>query len=97
MKLHLIDGTEVEIFRQTCAHYISSKYDNDVCNWSIINYDIGFFAIGHWGCDGYRDTTGKYIRTPEKFKVLIPIKSVSYITDIEKWEKPDEKNYGLKG
>ena len=91
MKLHLIDGSIVEIFRQTCGHYIPEKFKETSCNWNINPVELvryrssGFFGIGKWGCDGYHDG-GAYIRTPEKFEQLIPIDSVVKLTDIGEWE-----------
>lgn len=91
MKLHLIDQTVVEITRLTCANYIPDDYGQDECNWNINPVQIvndkrsGFFAVGEWGCDGYRDGCGKYIRTIKNFKELIPVDSVVKITDIGVW------------
>lgn len=95
MKLHLIDGSVVEVFRQTCGHYVVDKYRGDSCAWNIDpvallqDKDRGYFVIGKWGCDGYHDNLrGVYVRTPEKFEQLIPIHSVVKITEVGKWEKP---------
>jgi len=89
MKLNLIDTTTIDIFRVSCAHYIQNIY-GDMCNWNINPVELvnsespGYFAIGEWGCDGFWDY-GKYIRTPEKFKMLIPIRSVVKISDVGIW------------
>lgn len=97
MKLHLISGEVVEIFRLTCAHYIPDKYQNDMCNWNIDPVHLvyknadGYFAIGKWGCDGHWDkNTGRYIRTPENFTQLILIHKVMKITETEKWELEED-------
>ena len=97
MILHLIDNnTTVEIFRQNCGHWYKDYRDVFSCNWNInpvelINREApGFFAIGPWGCDGYHSNEeGRYIRTPEKFEQLIPIRNVLRITRVGEWEKPD--------
>lgn len=96
MQLHLTDGSTTEIFRQTCGHYVSKRMGQDSCNWNITPLELvnerasGYFAIGEWGCDGYHDGCGKYIRTPEKFEQMIPIDSVVKITEVGKWEKSSE-------
>lgn len=97
MKLHLINGEVFEIFRQTCGHYQPSRYKETSCNWNIDPVQLvndkesGYFAIGKWGCDGYWDNDhGVYVRTPEKFDDLIPIRNVLRVSDIGKWEQDDD-------
>jgi len=95
MKLHLKDKTEVDIFRQTCAHYQPDTYGRSTCSWNINPVEIvndersGYFAIGPWGCDGHRDDCGHWVETIEKFEQLIPIKSVVRISKVGEWEKKD--------
>lgn len=95
MILHLIDGGEVEIFRQNCGHYITQDYrGNPTCDWNIHPIRLieekhsGFFAIGPWGCDGHWQGS-QYIRTPERFEQLIPIRNVLRITRAGEWERPE--------
>ena len=92
MILHLINGEKVEITRMTCGHYTAGQYNEPSCSWNINPIGLvhdrekGFFAIGKWGCDGYHDNNnGMYIRTPENFEQLIPIRNVVTISDIGKW------------
>lgn len=87
MILVLTNGERVEIFRQTCGHhyeYTSNCFHRD---WNInpiklINKEReGFFVIAKWGSGG---------RSPcEK---LIPIRSVLYIEEPDKWELPENEN-----
>jgi hypothetical protein len=98
MILKLIDGREVEIFRQTCGHYKRLQYNGESTSFNINpiqivqDKDIGYFAIMEsWGDSGYHDNLrGIYIHTPEKFKELIPISSIVSISKIGEWEKEDE-------
>jgi hypothetical protein len=89
MILHLIDDT-VEIFRQNCGWL---ERDGS-CNWNINPIKLvndqasGYFAIGPWGCDGYWQGA-EYIRTPENFEELIPIRNVLRISRPGEWERPD--------
>jgi hypothetical protein len=95
MKLHLKNGEVIEIFRQTCGYYYKNSFNGSWgCEWNIDPVNLiglnskGSFVLGKWGCDGYHDDCGRYVRTPEDFEKLIPIDSVIYVSEIEKWEKP---------
>ena len=102
MILHLKDGTMVQIYRQTCGYYVNKDYRGEPsCSWNISPMELiedeakGFFAIGPWGCDGQWQGS-VYVRTPERFQQLIPVRNVSRVSRVGEWEMPEtERQPGL--
>lgn len=96
MLLHLNDGRTVEVFRQNCGYFYKDRYGGcyPSINWNIDpiqhvhDESRGFFCIAEWGSPfSYDNQRGEMVYHPEKIKELIPIKNVSYITEVHKWER----------
>ena len=94
MKLKLVNGEIVEVFRQNCGYQFGKDCSTSV-NWNINPIELvhdsasGFFVIGPWG-SGYRDIgcsrCRELVYDPSQFEKMIPVRSVLSIEDAGNWE-----------
>lgn len=96
MKLKLLDGEIVEIFRQTCGYqYQVTGKNTPTVEWNINPVQIvederkGYFVIGRWGSGGYQGECGQWVHDPSEYEKMIPVKSVLYIMEPHIWEMPE--------
>ena len=92
MKLNLINGETIEVFRQNCGYQFGKDCGTSV-NWNIDPIQLvyenasGFFVIGPWGSGYKRDHCGQCYYDPSNFENMIPVRSVVSIEDPSNWEK----------
>jgi hypothetical protein len=98
MKLNLINGETVEVFRQNCGYQAGTGCGISV-NWNIRPVDLiyskasGFFVIGPWGSGYKRDNCGNSYYDSSQFEKLIPVSSVVSLEEVDVWESDDLRVY----
>jgi hypothetical protein len=83
----LTNNIRVEVFRQNCGYQWGDVFQGSR-SWNINPMNImeaektGFFAIAKYGT-----TVG------QPCEMLIPVRSVLYIMEPDKWERPEDTHY----